>query len=107
MKHRTIVALSSSAVIYSAAVGADAQESLWKVQKNDEGTVVATVAMDHPEVSGSIVTLLNVGFGTRNGCRAEVGIAILKGGSYGSTLGKLSPPKTEPISLSVDEIKVS
>ena len=55
MKHRTIVALSSSAVIYSAAVGADAQESLWKVQKSDEGTVVATVAMmDHPEYRGAL-----------------------------------------------------
>ena len=85
---------------------AHAQENLWKIQTSDDRTVVATVAMDHAGVGGTIVTLLNIGFNAKRGCRAELGFAILKSGIYGEVVGKQSPPRTQPIMLMVDGARV-
>jgi len=89
------------------AFGAHARQSSWTVQASDDGTVVARVAMDHRGTTGTtIMTVLNVGYGRKNGCQPEFGIAMLKGSGYGSPVGKISPPSTEPITLVVDESRV-
>lgn len=94
-------------VYLGAALNAYAQESLWRLQTSDDRTVTATIAMDHPTSGATIVTLLNVGFSPKTKCQAEVGIAMLKGSSYGNPVGRMSPPRTEPVSLMVDQTRVA
>lgn len=50
---------------------------------------------------------MNVGFAPKDGCQAELGIAMLKGNGYGTPVGRLSPPHTEPISFAVDKIPIT
>jgi hypothetical protein len=83
------------------------QDTLWKVQRSDDGTVVATVAIDHAIATGTLISLMNVGFDPKHGCQPKLGIAMLKGNGYGTPLGRLSPPHTEPISFSVDKVLIS
>lgn len=60
--------------------------------------------MRHTTASGpEVFSLLNIGFGPKDDCKAEVGIALLKGREYGAPVGRISPPRTEPVSLSVDD----
>lgn len=99
------LALAISAVVVMDGC-AYAQSAPWQIQITDDQTVVASLAMDHPTSSGKVVTLLNIGFGTRNRCRAEIGIAMLRDGGYGDTVGKVSPPNTEPVSLTIDQITI-
>jgi hypothetical protein len=95
-------------LVATASVSAHAQKGLWTIQVSDDGTVVASIAMDHPGESGTtIVTLMNVGFGPKGGCQPEIGIAVLKGSGYGKPVGKMSPPYTEPVNLTVDQKPVS
>lgn len=80
-----------------------AQQSPWRVSTSDDGTVLAALAMDHPEVLGAtILTVMTIGFEPQAGCHAEVGVAVLKGREFGSPVGRISPPRTEPVSLTVD-----
>lgn len=79
-----------------------ARESLWQIHTGDDGTVVATIAIDQTGSLGTIMTLLNVGFSVQRNCRAELGFAMLKGPAYGEAIGKQSPPSTHAISLTVD-----
>jgi hypothetical protein len=84
-----------------------AQDSLWKVQRSDDGTVLATVAIDHAIATGTLISLMNVGFAPKGGCQPELGIAMLKGNGYGTPVGRLSPPHTEPISFAVDKTPIT
>jgi hypothetical protein len=86
---------------------AHAQVNIWQVGISDDGTVTATAASDHTGSVGTVVTMLNVGFNRKRGCRAELGFAVLKGATYGEPVGKQSPPRTEPIMLAVDGVQVS
>lgn len=98
------MAIMLASLVATASVSARAQKSLWDIQVSDDGTVVASIAMDHPGASGTaIVTLINVGFGPKGGCQPEIGIAMLKGEGYGKPIGKISPPHTEPVKLTVDQ----
>lgn len=90
----------------SASPVAHAQGNLWRIGTSDDRTVIATVAMDHTGSGGTIVTMLNVGFNAQRGCRAELGFAMLKSATYGDAVGKQSPPRTEPIVLMVDGVRV-
>ncbi len=85
----------------SAAV---AQESAWRVSMSDDGTVVASVSMMHTGMNGeTLSTVLNVGFDRKTQCKTvEFGVAALRGSGYGDPIGRLSPPRTEPIDLDVD-----
>lgn len=92
-------------VLLLATAGiAHSQSEQWKVQTADDETTVATIATDHLGRSGrTIVTLLNVGFAPNRECQPEIGIAMLEGSGYGKIIGKISPPRTEPIQLTVDD----
>lgn len=99
--------IASAFLVATASVSAHAQKGLWAIRVSDDGTVVASIAMDHPGASGTtITTLMNVGFGPKGGCQPEIGFAILKGEGYGKIVGKMSPPRTEPVSLKVDQKSV-
>ena len=93
------------ATIFSAKIYA--QDTLWRVQRSDDGTIVAIVALDHATATGTLASLMNVGFAPKNGCQPELGIAMLKGNGYGTPVGRISPPHTKPISLSVDKIPIT
>jgi hypothetical protein len=101
---------AASAVVFcitliaaAPAAGAQAHNDLWRIETSDDGTVVANLAMDHPRASGTvIITVMNIGFGPKDGCQPEVGVAVLKGSGYGNSVGKVSPAQTEPMSLWVD-----
>lgn len=85
-----------------------AQTATWQVHKADDGTFLATMPIDHPTTTGAIIlTSLNIGFGRKNGCQPELGVAMLKGTGFGSPVGRVSPPRTEPITLLVDRSHVS
>jgi hypothetical protein len=98
---------AASAVVFcitliaaAPAAGAQAHNDLWRIETSDDGTVVANLAMDHPRASGTvIITVMNIGFGPKDGCQPEVGVAVLKGSGYGNSVGKVSPAQTEPMSL--------
>ncbi|MGH7100196.1 MAG: hypothetical protein ACREE4_21475 [Stellaceae bacterium] len=101
---RYLLTAALAYLVMMANVSAQTKKSLWTVQASDDGTIVASIAMDHPGASGTtIVSLMNVGFGPRGGCQPEVGIAMLKGDGYGKPVGKISPPHTEPVNLMVDQ----
>jgi hypothetical protein len=96
----------AAVLLWSTA--AVAQSSAWQVQRSDDGTVVASVGVDYPGGQGvTILGLLNVGFGTRDGCQPEIAVALLKGAHYGSAVGRISPPRTEPMSLVIDGMSVA
>ena len=92
--------------VFLAGPIAHAQGNLWQVQTSNDKTVTATVTAEQVGSGGTIMTLLNVGFNAQRGCRAELGFAMLKGAAYGETVGKQSPPRTEPIVLMVDDVRV-
>jgi hypothetical protein len=81
-----------------------AQGTPWRIQNSDDETVTATVATAQTGRAGDLIsTLLTLGFNKKTQCRQmEFGIAALQGSGYGEPIGKISPPRTEPISLDVD-----
>ena len=92
----------TAVLLWSTA--AVAQSSAWQVQRSDDGTVVASIGVDYPGGQGvTILGLLNVGFGTRDGCQPEIGVALLKGAHYGSAVGRISPPRIEGASRTVGD----
>ena len=95
----------AAALVWSTA--ALAQSSAWQVQRSDDGSVVASLGMEYPSSQGvTILGLLNVGFGARDRCQPEIGVALLKGRHYGSAVGRISPPRTEPISLVINGVEI-
>jgi hypothetical protein len=81
-----------------------AQESQWQIQTSGDGTILATIATDHPTATGTFMTVLSVGFGKGDGCIAELGLAILKGNGYGRPIGKTVPSQNEPMELMIDQV---
>jgi hypothetical protein len=105
---RYLLTVALACLVGTAGASARAQKGFWTIQVSDDGTIVAGIAMDHPGASGTtVVTLMNVGFGPKSGCQPEIGIAMLKGDGYGTPVGKISPPHTEPVNLTVDQQRVS
>ena len=102
--HALLILVSATTIFSTKAY---AQDTLWKVQRSDDGTVVTTLALDHAIATGTLVSLMNVGFAPKNGCQPELGIALLKGNGYGTPVGRISPPHTEPVSLVVDNIPIT
>ena len=103
-----LLAILSFGVMIAVGAGSviHAQINVWHVSTSDDGTVIASAASDRAGDVGTVVTMLNVGFNGKRGCRAELGFAVLKGATYGEPVGKRSPPRTEPIMLEVDGVQL-
>src|SRR4051794_8056248 len=97
-----IIAAAGFLAAFSPDVRADS--GAWRLLTEKDGTAVETIVIDRPgPAGGKLMTILNLGFGPKDGCVPELAIAVLKGAGYGKPQGKVLPPNTDPVGLKVDD----
>jgi hypothetical protein len=76
--------------------------SPWVVDTSDDGTVIASLTLDHvSHKDPNVIAVLTVGFGRKNVCHAEIGTALLSNG-YGHPIRRVDASKTDLMVMRID-----
>jgi hypothetical protein len=98
-----VAAFLVGCAVFGPGLHAAKSASPWTVNTSDDGTVVASLTLDHvSQRNSNMLAVFNVGFGTKTMCRGEIGTALLSGGGYGRPIGSDDPSKTDVMVVRVD-----
>jgi hypothetical protein len=98
-----VVAFLVGCAAFGLAPYAALAASPWVVNTSDDGTLVATLTLDHvSQRNPNIVAVFTIGFGTKNMCHGEIGTALLTGNGYGQPIGRVDASRTDVMRVRVD-----
>lgn len=98
-----IAAFLVASVVFGSRWHEALSASPWVVDTSDDGTVVASLTLDHVnQRNPNIIAVLTVGFNAKNVCHGEIGTALLSGNGYGQPIGKVDSSKTDIMTMRID-----